>query len=137
VPDDSAQSFFASTSDTESAFPATIPTLSVNEFENSHTLDDSPHAAPSLSTPGSRSRSSPGDNKSRPVSGTESSSRVEKRKANTIAARRYRQKRNDQVAELEAELVKTRLEKDAFKEQVLKLQGETEILKDLLRHNKS
>ena len=63
-------------------------------------------------------------------------SRVEKRKLNTLAARRYRQKRLDQISSLEAELKKTQLERDALKYRVAKLEGETEMLKELLNARK-
>lgn len=66
-------------------------------------------------------------------SDTSSRDRVEKRKANTLAARRYRQKRTDRVAELEAALKATQLERDALKMQLAKVQGETQVLKDLVR----
>lgn len=66
------------------------------------------------------------------VSSTSRSS-VDKRKANTIAARRYRQNRPDKIAELESALKPTQLKRDALKEQVAKLQGETQVLKDLVR----
>jgi Basic region leucine zipper len=81
----------------------------------------------------SRSRSSPEDVSSKPVP-NKSNSRIEKRRANTLAARRYRQKRLDQVAELESALKETQLERDALKVQLARLQGETELLRDLVRN---
>jgi len=69
---------------------------------------------------------------SKPDSSSASDSRVEKRKANTMAARRYRQKRLDRISELESALKATQLERDALKVQVAKLQGETHVLKDLV-----
>ena len=60
-------------------------------------------------------------------------SRVEKRALNTQAARRYRQKRRDQVSGLEAELDQTRQERDAFKVRVAELEGELKALKHLLQ----
>ncbi|EDN98610.1 predicted protein [Sclerotinia sclerotiorum 1980 UF-70] len=59
-------------------------------------------------------------------------SRVEKRKLNTMAARRYRQKRVDQMSSLEAALREVERERDALKVRVAKLEGETDILKSLL-----
>jgi hypothetical protein len=57
---------------------------------------------------------------------------VEKRKLNTLAARRYRQKRVDQMSSLESALKEVERERDALKVRVAKLEGETEILKQLL-----
>ncbi|KAF2199202.1 hypothetical protein GQ43DRAFT_126403 [Delitschia confertaspora ATCC 74209] len=61
------------------------------------------------------------------------SSRVEKRKQNTLAARRYRQKRVDQMNHLESELKETQSERDALKVRVARLEGEVETLRRLLR----
>jgi cell division protein FtsB len=63
-------------------------------------------------------------------------SRIEKRKLNTLAARRYRQKRLDLISSLEAELKNTQLERDALKCRVARLEGETEMLKELLSDRK-
>jgi len=59
--------------------------------------------------------------------------RIQKRTLNTIAARRYRQKRFDQMAELEAALKETRSERDALKVRVARLEGEVDVLRGLLR----
>lgn len=59
-------------------------------------------------------------------------SRVEKRKLNTLAARRCRQRRVDRMKELEAELEKVRKERDDWKLRCSKLEGETDALKGLL-----
>jgi len=64
---------------------------------------------------------------------TESASRVEKRKQNTMAARRYRQKRVDQMAHLETTLKQTETERDDLKVRVARLEGEVETLRQLLR----
>lgn len=64
---------------------------------------------------------------------TSNTSRVEKRKQNTLAARRYRQKRVDQMKQLEDALRKTELERDALKMRVARLEGETESLKQMLQ----
>jgi len=64
------------------------------------------------------------------------SSRVEKRKANTLAARRYRQKRVDQMSSLEAELKDAKTERDEFKVRCARLEGEVETLRALLRTQK-
>lgn len=64
------------------------------------------------------------------------SSRVEKRKANTMAARRYRQKRVDQMTDLENQLKETRTERDDLKVRCARLEGEVETLRQLLRSQK-
>lgn len=64
------------------------------------------------------------------------SSRVEKRKANTLAARRYRQKRVDQMSGLESELKEVKTERDDLKVRCAKLEGEVEALRALLRAQK-
>lgn len=60
-------------------------------------------------------------------------SRIEKRKQNTLAARRYRQKRVDQMQQLEDALRETERERDALKVRVARLEGETETLKQMLQ----
>ncbi|KAL6155245.1 hypothetical protein ACJQWK_01036 [Exserohilum turcicum] len=65
--------------------------------------------------------------------GQESSSRIEKRRANTLAARRYRQKRVDQMSTLEAELKEIKAERDELKVRNARLEGEVETLRALLR----
>lgn len=64
------------------------------------------------------------------------SARVEKRKANTMAARRYRQKRVDQMNDLEKQLKDTRSERDELKVRCARLEGEVETLRALLRAQK-
>jgi predicted RNase H-like nuclease (RuvC/YqgF family) len=63
-------------------------------------------------------------------------SRVEKRKANTMAARRYRQKRLDQVSTLESELKDVKTERDDLKVRCARLEGEVETLRALLTAQK-
>lgn len=92
-----------------------------------------PNPTPDSVSTGSTSNSSPKNISSKPGSSSASSSRVERRKANTLAARRYRHNRLDKVAGLESALKATQLERDAPKVQVAKLQGEIQVLKDLVR----
>ncbi|KAF1838282.1 hypothetical protein BDW02DRAFT_585960 [Decorospora gaudefroyi] len=68
--------------------------------------------------------------------GPDTSSKVEKRKANTLAARRYRQKRVDQMSGLEAELKEVKAERDDLKVRHARLEGEVETLRALLRSQK-
>lgn len=132
LPDDAEPSFFPSSTDYEMfSHPDNVQTPFIPEPR--HITPSIPNFRAVSTSAKSKSRSSPEDSKSKPVSSTESSIRVEKRTANTLAARRYRQKRLDQVAELETTLEKVRGERDEYKELVLKLKGETELLKDLLR----
>lgn len=78
-------------------------------------------SASKLSSPKSASRS------------TESTARVEKRRQNTLAARRYRQKRVDQMSSLESTLKETQTERDDLKVRVARLEGEVETLRQLLK----
>ncbi|KAF4166706.1 hypothetical protein CNMCM6936_006283 [Aspergillus lentulus] len=66
----------------------------------------------------------------------ETPNRVSKRQLNTLAARRYRQRRVDRMNELEAELEKVKRERDELKMRVSKLEGETEALRGLLKKDK-
>ena len=104
-----------------------IPQLPFDEpvFFNS---EFSPHPLPA------KSKFNPGleGALSKPDSSSAMSSRVEKRKANTLAARRYRQNRLDKVAGLESALKATQLERDALKVQVAKLEGETQVLREII-----
>lgn len=68
-----------------------------------------------------------------PVSTTTApSSRIKKRTLNTEAARRYRQRRVDQVSGLETELKETQAERDALKNRVARLEGELDVLRRLM-----
>lgn len=89
---------------------------------NTHSPEQSPNTKLSTSTKNSPS--------------TEPSSRIEKRKANTLAARRYRQKRVDQMSGLEIELKEVKAERDDMKVRCAKLEGEVEALRALLRSQK-
>ncbi|KAJ4291865.1 hypothetical protein N0V90_009761 [Kalmusia sp. IMI 367209] len=60
-------------------------------------------------------------------------SRIEKRRANTMAARRYRQKRVDQMNTLESQLKDTQSERDELKVRCARLEGEVETLRAMLR----
>jgi len=59
--------------------------------------------------------------------------KIQKRQLNTLAARRYRQKRVSLVQSLEAQLKAVQDERDALKVRVARLEGETDMLKELLR----
>lgn len=53
-----------------------------------------------------------------------------------MAARRYRQKRLDQMNDLENQLKQTQSERDEFKVRCARLEGEVETLRQLLRAQK-
>ncbi|TVY36227.1 hypothetical protein LSUB1_G005080 [Lachnellula subtilissima] len=91
---------------------------------------DSQDNIPSGSSP--RVSVSPDSNSNSSKTGNPSS-RIEKRTRNTIAARRYRQKRVDQVSSLESALKQSEDEKDALKVRVARLEGELEALKGLMK----
>ncbi|RMZ73521.1 bZIP transcription factor [Pyrenophora seminiperda CCB06] len=102
-------------------------------------MRDFSHSASSSTSPKDRSSSSPEHSYSSKLSSTkdsplapEPSCRVEKRKANTLAARRYRQKRVDQMTTLEAELKQVKAERDDLKVRNARLEGEVETLRALL-----
>jgi len=59
-------------------------------------------------------------------------SKVHKRTLNTLAARRYRQKRVDQVSSLESALKETEAERDELKIRVARLEGEVQVLRGLM-----
>lgn len=62
---------------------------------------------------------------------------IEKRRNNTLAARRYRQKRLDHIEELESALAATARERDELKVKVARLEGELGGLKELLKSGSS
>ena len=70
-----------------------------------------------------------------PTSSTNSSdrSRIRQRTLNTLASRRYRQRRTDEAQKLATALKETQAERDALKIQVAKLQGEVEGLQHTLQ----
>jgi hypothetical protein len=84
-------------------------------------------------------RSKPSTTHTSPSSSTSPaspSSKVHKRTLNTLAARRYRQKRVDQMAELEQKLRESEKEKEELQMRVARLEGEVEVLRGLLRPGK-
>jgi len=67
-----------------------------------------------------------------PSSPNNTNSRVKKRTLNTLAARRYRQKRVDQMQGLESTLKETETERDELKLKVARLEAEVDVLRRLL-----
>lgn len=112
-----------------------MPMLIVNRLNAKLILADGhSHASPVSQIPGSvpTSLSSPATSQGDEALSRVESSRVEKRRLNTLAARRCRQRRVDRMKSLEAELESVRRERDELKLRVSKLEGETEALKTLL-----
>jgi len=113
-------------------------------FLSSLTLQSAPTNAhshsqsPSLSTtpPSSTaSSSSPKDHSSTPKSSLSHANpdKIKKRTLNTVAARRYRQKKVDQVVGLEAALQESEAEKDELRLRVARLEAEVDVLRGLVR----
>ncbi|KFY33608.1 hypothetical protein V495_08287 [Pseudogymnoascus sp. VKM F-4514 (FW-929)] len=82
--------------------------------------------------PTAKSTTSPGST----MSSTQPPSAIRKRKLNTLAARRYRQKRVDQVTELETALKNTQRERDDLSVRVARLEGELGALRQMLDSKK-
>ncbi|KFY76049.1 hypothetical protein V498_09779 [Pseudogymnoascus sp. VKM F-4517 (FW-2822)] len=91
------------------------------------------HIPPATST--TTSTISPGSTMSTTTT-TQPNSAIRKRKLNTLAARRYRQKRVDQVTELEAALKKTQRERDDLSVRVARLEGELGAMRQMLNSGK-
>ncbi|KAJ6113557.1 hypothetical protein N7523_006874 [Penicillium sp. IBT 18751x] len=125
-------STFASLSDSGSSELNPVPSIHVAGSVNSQ--DGYSHASPvsQLHASVATSLSSPTTSQGDDVLGRVDSSRVEKRRLNTLAARRCRQRRLDRVKSLEDELEAMRKERDELRLRCSKLEGETEALKGLL-----
>ncbi|KAL4795134.1 hypothetical protein BDV19DRAFT_363673 [Aspergillus venezuelensis] len=78
----------------------------------------------------------PSASASRESSPKENPSRITKRQLNTMAARRYRQRRLDRMTQLEEELEAVKRERDELKMRVSKLEGETEALRTMVKEKK-
>ncbi|PQE05240.1 bZIP transcription factor protein [Rutstroemia sp. NJR-2017a BBW] len=112
---------------------ASVPQPSVNNNpQSSNNPTPSLYDRSDSSSRHSSPQSPPATHTSTPKPSSAPPSRIEKRKLNTLAARRYRQKRVDQMSSLESALKEVERERDALKVRVAKLEGETEILKQLL-----
>ncbi|CZT50682.1 uncharacterized protein RSE6_11710 [Rhynchosporium secalis] len=103
-----------------------------NDFFNGHSSRVSSNTSPTTrSTPERTTKKGPQS----PIttSGSKPTSKVQKRTLNTLAARRYRQKRVDQVSSLETSLKDTQDERDALKLKVARLEAEVDILRGLVK----
>lgn len=103
--------------------------FNINIFKDGHSQ---PSPVSQFPAPVSTSFSSPATSNGDDALSRVDSSRVEKRKLNTLAARRCRQRRMDRMKDLEAELEKVRKERDDLRLRCSKLEGETDALKGLL-----
>jgi hypothetical protein len=93
-------------------------------------------SATSSAQPSQSRQSKPSPSHKSPASSSSPSSpnsKVHKRTLNTLAARRYRQKRVDQMADLEQKLKESEKEKEELQMRVARLEGEVEVLRGLLR----
>ena len=124
---------------TQPLFPLDLdasPELGPQSFPDGVTFGIPSGLTPSETLYASHSTATPSTSSSASSSPSESfkdsSDRASKTRLNTLAARRYRQRRVDRAHELEAELDAIKKERDALKIRVSKLEGETNALKGLL-----
>jgi len=101
---------------------------------STNSQDGLSYSSPASQVPASvaTSKSSPATSQADDPLGRVDSSRVEKRRLNTLAARRCRQRRVDEMKNLEDELELIKKERDELRLKVSRLEGETEALKELL-----
>jgi hypothetical protein len=69
----------------------------------------------------------------RPLDFTEDHQVVQKRQRNTLAARKYRQKRVDRISELESAVEQLKAEKDELRLKLAKSEAETAALREIMR----
>ncbi|KAJ5945583.1 bZIP transcription factor bZIP-1 [Penicillium verhagenii] len=127
-------SAYPSLSDSGSIESQALPTSSLAS-SSANSQDGYSNASPAtqiLSLGPTTSQPSPATSQGDSVLSRVESSRVEKRKLNTLAARRCRQRRVDQTKNLEDELERMRKERDELRLKVSRLEGETQALKGLL-----
>jgi hypothetical protein len=101
---------------------------SLHSFSNSHldsSLEQSLTSTPSIRQEDPLPTSSYGS--------ASAASRIQKKTLNTMAARRHRQKRVDQINDLEAALKEAKADRDALKIKAARLEGEVDILRSLLK----
>ncbi|KAL4922391.1 hypothetical protein BDW62DRAFT_52320 [Aspergillus aurantiobrunneus] len=116
------QGFTPSVDPPDPLFDNPQPTTAASSTKSNPSL--AMRSATSLPTPSPASRES---------SPKENPSRVTKRQLNTMAARRYRQRRLDRMTQLEEELEAVKRERDELKMRVSKLEGETEALRSMVK----
>lgn len=77
-------------------------------------------------------RSSPNDNTQDPEVATPYTDKILRRQRNTIAARKYRQKKVDRIDELESMLKEMTRERDDLRIRLARQEAETEALKSVM-----
>lgn len=113
-------------SNSPSPSTTSIPIASSSSLPRPQPSERKPNKSPSATSPSSSS--SPPS-----LSRSDSASKIQKRTLNTLAARRYRQRRVDQMASLEAALKQSEKEKEELAMRVARLEGEVEVLRGLLK----
>ncbi|KAK2811261.1 hypothetical protein FQN50_002358 [Emmonsiellopsis sp. PD_5] len=106
--------------------PITITTTASSPTSSNHTN----HSTPSSS---GASQSQPHPQPTTQAASAETDRAADKRRRNTLAARRFRQKQQDRVAQLEKALESVSRERDALKMQVARWEGEAVALRGMLK----
>jgi len=117
--------------DTNSSISATNSNLRPSPQQSITSSSQPPQQQQQSRSKSSTTHASPSSS----ASPTSPNSKVHKRTLNTLAARRYRQKRVDQMSELEQKLKESEKEKEELQMRVARLEGEVEVLRGLLRPN--
>ncbi|BCS20850.1 bZIP transcription factor JlbA/IDI-4 [Aspergillus puulaauensis] len=126
---------FSSVDSPELPFDHNQPTITTTAPSTTHTATSTPttHSTHSSQMPSATSTLPTPSPASRESSPKENPSRISKRQLNTMAARRYRQRRLDRMTQLEEELEAIKRERDELKMRVSKLEGETEALRSMAK----
>ncbi|KXH60816.1 bZIP transcription factor [Colletotrichum salicis] len=136
--DTSPPAFFDTFSDT--FLPVQLDALfesSSSSNSNSNSPNQPPHLDMSAYTAASGAvsshRSSPNDNTQDPEVATPYTDKILRRQRNTIAARKYRQKKVDRIDELEMLLKEMTRERDDLRIHLVRQEAENEALKSVMR----
>lgn len=116
---------FSNIDSTATSTAATQLTYSTRQTSTASSPSNSGSAQERLS-----SKCSPNVSTKRPLSAEDAA--VDKRRRNTLAARKFRQKQQDRVAQLEQALKEVSKERDELKMQVARWEGETVALRTML-----
>ncbi|RDW81535.1 bZIP transcription factor JlbA/IDI-4 [Aspergillus mulundensis] len=131
-----SQGFASSIDSPDPPFDHNQPTILTTAPSTTHTTAPATSLQsipmPSATSLPTTSSTSPTSRESSPKE-KENPSRIAKRQLNTMAARRYRQRKLDKVAQLEEELAAIKRERDELKMRVSKLEGETEVLRSMVK----
>lgn len=121
---------FSSVGSPDPPFDHNQPKITTTAPSTRTTTSTSSHSGKMPSVTSSIPTPSPASRESSPK---ENPSRISKRQLNTMAARRYRQRRLDRMTQLEEELEAVKRERDELKMRVSKLEGETEALRSMAK----